>query len=174
MKSKQLKMKVAVTKDEVKKCFSFAEELYDKEAASFKQFGRRDIKREKNDYISDHVIGKVVEFGFRRFLEENFNVSFYVDLEIWDDPHVHDNGNDMSIVVINGENRSFQFKTDIKGSRSSSKWLLVEKQKITDFDTKIYVIGILSEIPDGKEFEENPYNFFDIRLGSEHIRICIK
>ncbi|TCI42987.1 MULTISPECIES: hypothetical protein [unclassified Exiguobacterium] len=159
MDQERLIMDVSITEYEVNKSFTFAEELHDKKAASNKQFGRPDILRRRNDYIADHVIGKVVEFGFRRFLEENFNISFSVDLTVWDDPHVHDNGHDMAVVNIDGKERPFRLKTDIKGSRSSSKWLLVEKQKMTDFDTKIYVIGILSNMPDGKDFENDPYKF---------------
>jgi len=111
------------------------------------------------------VIGKVVEFGFKRFLEENFGISFVVDLTVWNDQHVHDNGHDMATVIIEEEPRNFHFKTDIKGSRSSSKWLLVEKQKMTDFDTKIYVIGILSNMPDGQDFENDPYKFRHLDWG---------
>lgn len=159
MQKEQLNTNISVTESEVNASFTFAEELYKKMAASPKQFGRRDIIRKRNDYIADHVIGKVVEFGFKRFLEENFKISFSVDLTVWDDQHVHDNGHDMATVIIDGEERNFHFKTDIKGSRSSSKWLLVEKQKMTDFDTKIYVIGILTNMPDGQDFENDPYAF---------------
>ncbi|WP_214808613.1 MULTISPECIES: hypothetical protein [unclassified Exiguobacterium] len=161
MKTNPFKKELDISREEVNNCFAFAHELYTLKAASTKQFGRKDIIRDKNDFIADHVIGKVVEYGFQHFLEENFNISFRVDFEIWNDPHIHDNGHDMSTIIVNKEKRTFQFKTDIKGSRSSSQWLLVEKQKITDFGTQIYVIGILKGIPEGKEFEENPYKFID-------------
>ncbi|WP_214749475.1 hypothetical protein [Exiguobacterium sp. E.VS.2] len=161
MKTSPFKVELNISREEVNSCFDFAQELYALKAASTKQFGRKDIIRNKNDFIADHVIGKVVEYGFQHFLEENFNISFLVDFEIWNDPHIHDNGHDMSTIIVNKEKRTFQFKTDIKGSRSSSRWLLVEKQKITDFGTQIYVIGILKGIPEGKEFEENPFKFID-------------
>ncbi len=150
---------INVPLEDVKQCFRFAEELYDKKAASLKQFGRSQIIRKKNDYIADHVIGKVVEIGFKRFLEVNYNISFKVDFDIWEDQLVHDEGNDLATVIINGENKQFKFKTDIKGSRQSSKWLLVERHKIINFGTQIYVIGILESIPEGEGFENNPYNY---------------
>lgn len=156
-----------ITESEVSTCFKFAEELYAKKAASPKQFGRPDIIRVKNDYIADHVIGKVVEIGFKKFLEHNFNISFAVDFRVWEDQHKHDNGNDMEDVIMDNRNYKFSLKTDIKGSRQSSKWLLVEEHKITKFDTKIYVIGILNGIPDGKEFEEDPYKFLDYEWNVE-------
>jgi hypothetical protein len=153
--------KVVVPQEDVDQCFKFAEDLYKRKAASLKQFGRRSIIRKQNDYIADHVIGKVVELGFKKFLEINFNISFEVNFDIWEDQHVHDNGNDLANISIKGEWKQFSLKTDIKGSRKSAKWLLVEKHKIINFDTKIYVTGILSNIPDGKEFEQNPYKYKD-------------
>jgi hypothetical protein len=84
-----------------------------------------------------------------------------VDLDVWEDQHIHDEGNDLATVIIEGRNRRFRYKTDIKGSRSSAQWLLVEDHKITLFNTQIYVIGVLESIPDGKEFKQNPYRFVD-------------
>jgi len=82
MRNERVNTNINVTESEVHASFTFAEELYEKMAASPKQFGRRDIIRKRNDYIADHVIGKVVEFGFKRFLEENFGISFVVDLTL--------------------------------------------------------------------------------------------
>ncbi|PAE23874.1 hypothetical protein CHI10_15635 [Bacillus sp. 7894-2] len=147
--------------EDVKQCFSFAEQLYQKKAASLKQFGRKQLIREKNDYIADHVIGKSVEIGFKRFLEINCGISFKVDFDIWEDQLIHDNGNDLATVFFNGESKKFTFKTDIKGTRKSSKWLLVERHKIVNFNTKIYVVGLLDSIPEGKAFENNPYGYLN-------------
>jgi len=148
-----------VKSQEVNRCFKFGEKLYHKNAASSKQFGRRGLNRTKNDFIADHVIGKAVEFAFSHFLRENFNIDFLVDMEIWENHHIHDEGNDLSTVYISGQQFSFKYKTDIKGSRSKSKWLIVEDHKINGFNTQIYVTGILTNIPDGKDLENNPYRF---------------
>jgi hypothetical protein len=151
----------SVSDEEVNQCFSFAEDLYAKQAASLKQFGRTEIIRKKNDYVADHVIGKVIEFGFRNFLLHHFNIGFKVDLEVWEDQYTHDEGNDLATIFVDGEEKSFEFKTDIKGSRKKSLWLIIEDHKINNFHTKIYVTGVLNNMPDGKEFEENPYKFQD-------------
>lgn len=140
---------------EVEKCFDFAEKLYARRAASLRQFGT-EISRVKEDYISDHVRGKVVEYGFKAFLEHHFNISFDVDCNIYDGQLNTDKGNDLAQVYINGMRRSFDFKTDIKGVRARAQWLLIESHK---FWAQIYVIGKLTNIPDGEGFEKAPYSF---------------
>lgn len=148
-----------VTAEEIEASFTFAEELYEKNAASQKQFGRGDIIRQKNDFIADHVLGKAAEYALCRFLSSFFGIQFEVDLNVWNDPLVHDEGNDLSVLYLNGKPHHLPFKVDIKGTRQHSKWLVVEKHKITSFKTHAYVIVRLMDLPIGKKFENDPYTY---------------
>lgn len=155
----ELKTDQKVTAEEIESCFTFAEELYEKNAASQKQFGRIDIIREKYDFIADHVLGKAAEFALCTFLSRHFGIQFEVDLNVWDDPLVHDEGNDLSVLYLDGKTHHLPIKVDIKGTRVRSKWLVVEKHKITSFKTHAYVIVRLLDLPNGKTFENNPYAY---------------
>ncbi|WP_342554224.1 ATP-dependent helicase [Paenibacillus sp. FSL R7-0652] len=146
-----------VTVKEIEASFAFAEELYEKNAASQKQFGRGDIIRQKNDFIADHVLGKAAEYALCSFLNSYFDIQFEVDLNVWNDPLIHDEGNDLSVLYLNGNPHHLPFKVDIKGTRKHSKWLVVEKHKITNFKTLVYVIVRLVNLPTGKIFENDPY-----------------
>jgi hypothetical protein len=148
---------VPVDKFDIEKCYQFAKDLYHNDAASAKQFGTAE-KRSENDFIADHVRGKAVEFGFRTFLERNFGISFEVDCNVYHGHLNTDGGNDLGIVLIEGVRHSIPHKIDIKGVRTKAQWLLVEKHK---FWAEIYVVGKLTSIPDGEEFERNPERFLD-------------
>ncbi|WIM41143.1 hypothetical protein PO903_09825 [Paenibacillus sp. PK4536] len=146
-----------VSINDVHKCYDFAEKMYHNQAASTKQFGSK-ILRKKEDYIADHVRGKIVEFGFKNFMKNNLNLDFEVDLKIYDGHHNHDDGNDLETVYIKGEKYSFNFKTDIKGIASNSQWLLIEKHK---FWAKIYVVCKITNFASGKDFEKKLYDYRD-------------
>ncbi|MED4582505.1 ATP-dependent helicase [Brevibacillus choshinensis] len=148
-----------VTAEEIDACFKFAEDLYEKKAASQKQFGRGDIIRGKNDFIADHVLGKAAEYALSRFLNNHFGFQFKVDMNVWNNPLVHDEGHDLSVFTMDGQTYHLPIKVDVKGTRERSKWLVVEKHKITVFQTQVYIIVRILNIPTGKRFEENPYNY---------------
>lgn len=149
---------------DVNRCYRFAEDLYERDAASARNFGTKMI-RSKEDYISDHVRGKVAEFGFRQFLNDNLQVDFEVDLNVYDGHHNHDNGNDLATIYLGGQSYKFGFKTDVKGIAANSSWLLIEDHK---FWAQIYVVCKALNIPSGYEFEEDPYRYrgmdWDIRV----------
>lgn len=150
-----IQKKFIVGSNEVHKCFDFAEELYSAKATSRKDHGNKGLEvRNKNDFIADNVRGKIAEFAFKQFLECNFKISFVVDLEIYPGEHNHDEGNDLSTIYINGEERRFDYKTDIKGLPKKGQWLLVESHK---FWAQFFVVCRLNDIEDVNKFEENPF-----------------
>ena len=169
--NKQLKIKVTVKKDRVNACFEFAENIYHSKATSMKNHGNTGVKmRSKHDFIADIVRGKIAEFAFQKFLEENYDISFEVDVNVYQGEHNHDNGNDLATVLIEGEKRAFQYKIDIKGLNLKGHWLLVEDHK---FWAQMYVVCRLHNIEDAAEFEKNPYMFKDTEFNVSILGYCM-
>jgi hypothetical protein len=160
-----------VNQEDVQKCFDFAEDLYEKQATSTKDHGNTDLaRRSKEDFISDHVRGKIAEFAFQRFLQHNYHISFEVDLNIYPGEHNHDDGNDLATIFIGGEKRQFPYKTDIKGLPARGQWLLIESHK---FWAQMFVVCKLVDIEDVQDFESNPYSYKDRDYRVSVLGYCI-
>lgn len=142
-----------VNQENVDLCYFFAESLYDRDAASPKQHGTSTI-RSKEDFIADHVRGKITEFAFRSFLFQNFKIVSHVDLEIFEGHNNTDEGHDLETIWIKGFRHSFNLKADIKGIGPKAQWHLVESHK---FWADVYIIGKILTLPEDRVFENNPY-----------------
>lgn len=144
-----------VDQESVNRCYDFAKQLYDQRAASEKQFGRS-FNRIENDYIADHVRGKVVEFAYKSFFEKNYGFSFEVDLNIYPDQLQTDDSNDLATIILDGNDLHNNTKVDIKGVSEKGQWLLIEKYK---FIADIYLVGRVNSISDSKNFEKDPFSY---------------
>ena len=150
----------SVHKQNVEKCFRFAEELYNRRAGSLRDFGT-EVSRGEMDFIADQVRGKMAEFAFQSFLIRNLNIVSEVDEKIYDGCTNTDNGHDLRYLYLKGSLNRFNVTTDIKNIGPRSQWLLIEKHK---FWADAYIAGRItaSAFPGDSLFEQDPYRYKDI------------
>lgn len=117
-------MKLIVNSQDVAKSFEFATEITTDNNQSSCDFGRTDLRRSFADRIADCAEGKIAEFGFVA-LGRKFGVSIGLDFKIYPSKNITDYGQDVETV----DGKACRYRVDIKATRSSSQWLLVERHK---------------------------------------------
>ena len=132
-------MKIFVPNDDAKKCCEFAKEFISlKNKKSGLDFGSKNI-RSYADKIADAAEGKIGEAAFR-ILMKKFGIEYVPDFSIQEGRLNTDDGQDVSLIKLIGEDQNQAVKIDIKTAKMHSQWLLAEKHK---FWADIYVlIGI--------------------------------
>lgn len=137
-------------KSEINQIKEFEKSMREKNAQTINDFGRSELPRSVTDQIADTLVGKSAEFIFRAFAYQ-FGITTDIDLKVYPDQHVTDNGQDMPFVELThrGWNGWYtnNLKVDIKATSNLSKWLLVEERKFT---SNAYVL-IRMDIPAGWE-----------------------
>lgn len=101
-----------------------------KTAMTTKDFQNEELEnRSIYDYIIDVVEGKLAEYIFNEFFHNLTGYTFDIDNDIYEDTTVTDSGNDMLILHNNNSSLVSNIKVDIKSSKKTAQWLLVEKTK---------------------------------------------
>lgn len=91
-------------------------------------------KRDIGKYITDHVLGKLAEIAFAKFLERNWKIKAELDFDIHPGTLTIDRG-DLTVVEVDGVKRMPQIKPDVKSTKSGSLWAMVD---LTEFNNRRY------------------------------------
>lgn len=142
MSSPSLEYSFTLKPEWVDKALSFAVGITSTNSQSTLDFSNPEINRTSSvDTTADTVEGKLAEMVFARFLRHNFDIKIKLDLRIYNDKDIIDYGQDLDYLEIDGIKYSSRNRIDVKGTRSYSKWLLIEKNK---FWADAYVIGLMN------------------------------
>lgn len=117
-----------VPRDDVARSFDFAVEMYERKAATIKNFN--DNVRDRAQYIANHILGKAAEIAFQGFLRTRYGIRTDIDWSIRDDQLDTDDGNEFSLYVVEGLEFPAAAKVDVKASNATAQWLLIEESKI--------------------------------------------
>jgi len=129
-------MKILVPSNDAKKCYEFAREFVSAEnEKSGLDFGGRK-NRNYTDKIADAAEGKLGEVAFS-ILMRKFGIEYIPDFSIQKGRLSTDDGQDVSLIKLIGEDQSLSTKIDIKTAKMHCQWLLAEKHK---FWADIYVL----------------------------------
>jgi hypothetical protein len=127
----------------------FSVAFADKESQkSSSDFGSINVgKRVLTDKTSDTMTGKLAEYAFMKFCRQN-GLDINIDFEITNGKLNIDDGQDIS--EVNGKPNII--KSDIKGSKNYSQWLMVESHKISKhlICADLYILVKLN-LPSGVE-----------------------
>lgn len=91
-------------------------------------------KRDIGKYITDHALGKLAEIAFAKFLEMHWGIKAELDFDIHPGPLAIDQG-DLVAVEVNGNRKIPKIKIDIKSTKPSSLWSMVD---FTEFNNRLY------------------------------------
>ncbi len=119
---------VNLPQSSIKRSVDFAHKIVGTNAQSKRDFQSK-LERSEIDAIADTVKGKLAELGFAEFAKWSAGLIINPDFEIYSDTLQIDFGQDVDEVMIGGKNARCRSKIDVKATRSSSQWLLVEQGK---------------------------------------------
>lgn len=129
-----------LTKPEAEQIREFANAMLKGKAQTVGDFDRKEPPRTDTNFIADTVLGKAAEYMFLGLARE-YGISTHVDMEVYPDPHVTDNGQDIPYIELTHKGYPGWFdnvlKVDIKATSHISKWLLVDKRK---FISNVYIL----------------------------------
>lgn len=91
-------------------------------------------KRDIGKYITDHALGKLGEIAFAKFLGKNWKIKAELDFDIYPGTLAIDRG-DLVTIEIGGMRREPKTKVDIKSTKRTSKWAMID---LKEFDNRHY------------------------------------
>lgn len=120
-------------------CVNFACHAFKKSTQVKTNFGTEE--RTPIKYITDMVEGKIAEFTVEAFLKQlDHDITLHVDMEHYDDIFETDQGNDLQKLNVGGLDYQCSLTVDVKGTKSFSKWLLVEHSKWNRYSSAVYIM----------------------------------
>lgn len=164
------KRNITLTKNEIQKCISFAEEFASNKAEkSSNDFGSTNIRtRDLTDKTADTITGKLAEFAFMKFCQIN-DIKIEIDFDISDGRLNIDNGQD----IVSFQGKENNIKCDIKGAKHFAQWLMVESHKL-DEDLIIADIYIFVKLNLPKGVEQDLELFNESQIDAEIVGYAFK
>lgn len=139
-------MKITIGHRDIDRCRKFAE-CFINAGKSASDFGNSRLQRNSVDKFADVFGGKIGECAFSAICRKK-GIDIGIDYSITHGAQGNDNGQD--ITHINGIPPKKKY--DVKSTRLSSKWFLVESHKASERIIKSDVyISIKSDLPSGLE-----------------------
>lgn len=156
---------------EIKSCYKFADEAWNKRSQSIRQFGTKE-ERTRESFIADQISGKLAEVIFKKQVESKFKkVSVQLDFRHYLDTLQTDEGD----VTITIDNDPYPLRLDIKGSSNLAQWLLIEEHKFKDLQTdtpmsdRYVMVKFSSNMPTSKELRNDPTKILNLQCISGEI-----
>ena len=115
--------------EDVAKARDFAAGMWRMSAQSPRDFGRTDVIRGSADFQADTFEGKLAEIAVSKFVFAARGWLLAPEFGVYDNQHWIDHGQDLGTLKIGRVVRQIRSRIDIKATRSSSQWLLVEQHK---------------------------------------------
>jgi len=123
-----MQRKALVLEEGIVQAMRFATWAWEKGTQSKEHFLQTNQKREEKKFLWNQLEGKLGELGFAQFAKQ-FGITVNVNWQHYDSPLEADNHNDLDDIWVHGQHAKTCFDVDIKGTKSSSYWLLVEDKK---------------------------------------------
>jgi len=115
-------MEIQVTQEDLKKCFKFAVEYHldETKLAANRTTGQY---RGLGGIIDSFVIGKLIELGVARIIEQNTNKKCILDFDMHENLNEHINDPDIIKIEEDGEERDPRLFIEIKNISPDDRWI---------------------------------------------------
>ena len=139
-------MNISLSKEDYFTCLNFALKMWYSGSKSVIDYRSTGTRRDIGDYCTDFIGGKLAEIAFAKFLAENYDIEAGVDFSLYPGITAVDKSDLAWICQKGGKKKKPGIKIDVKGTKPTSKYFLVDAREFNNRPYDAYVM-VLVDLP---------------------------